>query len=104
MMMSREKQVEEIAKIICAKCKSDTACERVICTMAYREAEELHQKGYRKSEEVAREIFEEIEEIVIEYDLFGRTLLMIGQGTLAELKKKYTETTEDGNERSKKML
>ena len=41
--------------------------------------------------EVAREIFEDIEENAIEHDMYGRTLLFIGQGTLAELKKKYTE-------------
>lgn len=41
--------------------------------------------------EVAREIFEEIEENAIEHDMFGRTLLFIGQGTLDELKKKYAE-------------
>ena len=40
--------------------------------------------------EVAREIFEEIEEIAIEHEMFGRIVLMIGQGTLAKLKKKYT--------------
>lgn len=44
--------------------------------------------------EVAREIFEEIEEIAIEHEMFGRIVLMIGQGTLAELKKKYTEEKE----------
>ena len=41
--------------------------------------------------EVAKEIFGEIEKNAIEHEMFGRTVLFIGQGTLAELKKKYTE-------------
>lgn len=48
--MSKE-QIEEMAKEICSKCKSDTECKRVICTMAYREAEYLYGKGYRKKSE-----------------------------------------------------
>ena len=59
--MNKEKQIEEMAKEICAKCKSDTGCKRKICTMAYREAEHLVSIGYRKASDVARGIFEEIE-------------------------------------------
>ena len=56
--MSRDKQIEEMAKEICAKCKSDTGCSRKICTMAYREAEHLFDKDYCKASEVALEDLE----------------------------------------------
>ena len=94
------KQIEQMAKVIgdadqrcyemdCDDCPlHDT--ELGLCKEKFN-ATELYNAGYRKASEVAREIFEEIEEITIEHDLFGRTVLIIGQGTLAELKKKYTE-------------
>ena len=55
--MSREKQIEEMAKEICAVCHAYKNCVNTTpCTMAYKEAEELYKdKGYRKQEWISVE-------------------------------------------------
>ena len=73
-----EKQGFDVASIFYGKESEEASVARY-----------LVQEGYRKASDVAREIFAEIEEIAIEHEMFGRTVLIIGQGTLAELKKKY---------------
>ena len=47
-MKDKEKQIEEIAKEICIKCKDITYCSHEKCTMCYKVAEELISQGYRK--------------------------------------------------------
>ena len=90
------KQIEEIAREVCAICSSDGDCnsflKSVICHSAYLEAEHLYNAGYRKASEVAREIFELIDcafSPVLVYN--GYTI----KEYLAELKKKYTEMEKD---------
>ena len=54
--------------------------------------------GYRKAEDVAREIFEEIEkyvEVALMNGHIETPILCIGHGTFAELKKKYTESSNE---------
>ena len=74
-------------------------------------AEKLTAKGYRKTSDIAREIFEEIDKIIDKHynrHIFGvedlsdveqeAVMNFSGDVTydIAELKKKYTETTEGG--------
>lgn len=97
--MTENKQIEEMAKEICAKCKFDTGCSRKICTMAYREAEFLVELGYAKASDVAREIFEEIDNRLDNISVVpacadeftmgvGKTFEKV-TGIVEELKKKY---------------
>lgn len=46
--MSKEKQIEEMAKAICEVCKCDGDCDATICSSAFVEAEHLYNAGYRK--------------------------------------------------------
>ena len=65
--MSRDKQIEEMAKDFCA-IKELVNCEE--CHLyknrchAKKYATRAYNAGYRKAAEVAREIFEEIEEML----------------------------------------
>ena len=76
---------------VCEQWAKDVSDEWAVDAMPY--ACDLFQStaDVAPKSEVAREIFEEIEKNAIEHEMFGRTVLFIGQGTLAELKKKYTE-------------
>ena len=62
-------------------------------------SEHLYNAGYRKSEEVAREIFAEIDKIredcTLTVDNMDYFQLKRFEKNIDELKKKYTETTED---------
>ena len=49
--MSKEKQIEEMAKSNCAFCRSRTNCKLDTCDCAYEEAEHLYNAGYRKQSE-----------------------------------------------------
>ena len=115
--MSRDKQIEEMAKccpfLKNGKCQGDSPLETdcdLMCKM-FGFITNLIQDGYRKASEVAREIFEEIEKEIeealksnykvlprleISNELYnsvrGKIDALRGiEGFLAELKKKYTE-------------
>ena len=62
--MSRDKQIEEMAKLICSTCQRelDPCSGEKPCRSAIAESNDLYNAGYRKASDVAREIFEEIEE------------------------------------------
>ena len=49
--MSKEKQIEEMAKANCDFCRSKTNCKLDTCDCAYEEAEHLYNAGYRKQSE-----------------------------------------------------
>ena len=116
--MNKEKQIEEMAKDL------GIAFQLAGTTRFGEVAECLVSAGYRKASEVAREIFEEIEQVRKEIvdrmqefinewkqysestvDYFGgkydametasRIVKSILTDKTAELKKKYTETTDD---------
>ena len=82
--MSREKQIEDMARII------DDNHGFIVSSVETAEA--LYTAGYRKASDVAREIFEEIEKNMVSID-FNRFRAM-GRRTFAKLKKKYTEGEE----------
>lgn len=85
--MNKDKQIEEIKKVLIKTCKRvRTAQENY---MQDRYAEELYNAGYRKASEVAMEVFEYLEE----KGLLNIEVWAI-QDVKAELKKKYTEVGE----------
>ena len=89
--MSRDKQIEEMAKDID---KSPWRIEQAWrgCNINSIEiAEHLYTAGYRKASEVAREIFEEIEKLLA-VDRNCEANLDVRD--LAELKKKYEVNKE----------
>ena len=45
--MDREKQIEEIAKVMCGGCPDNNECMRCLCATWYN-AEALYKAGYRK--------------------------------------------------------
>lgn len=49
--MDREKQIEEIAKVICGGCPDNKECMHCLCADWYR-AEALYNIGYRKQGDV----------------------------------------------------
>lgn len=69
-MDNRDKQIEEMAKIVCNACEMgggfDGKCadgnDYKKCGISAETAEALYNADYRKSSDVAREIFAEIEE------------------------------------------
>ena len=102
--MSKEKQIEEMAKEIkamshcegyaddrgCYYANSCTACKEANAKQSTEKAKRLYNAGYRKQSEVTREIFEEINAIKKEYssgDIDGNELYI----RLHMLEKKYTE-------------
>ena len=95
--MSREKQIEEMARVLCEDCARDVApCslnkEGRMCNAVMEQAKALYNAGYRKSTEVAEEIFGEIGEHLEQTGKKGYVGTI--SGLLAELKKKYTEGGE----------
>ena len=103
--MSRDKQIEEMARHSCFPClmgngKCAVDLNPSECYVAQETANKLYSAGYRKASEVAREIFEEIEKILdrhsISYhkigEIFGEHYYDgVMQFDIDELKKKYTE-------------
>ena len=98
--MSKEKQIEEIAKdltryeySLCErlpkdKCLLTSAVHAQVSCDYCKIAEFLVNAGYRKSQEIAREIFAEIErEFCGAYTYKGYTI----ERYITKLKKKYTE-------------
>ena len=80
--MNKEKQIEEMAKVIYSRFHAtDSVTSRDI-------AKALYAKDYRKASDVAEEIFAEIEYLIWQYDARPASDL---SKEIAELKKKYTE-------------
>ena len=102
------KQIEKIAEAICGLRTSEGCfCDGGYCNhncLAYEQATNLYNKGYRKASDVVEEIFAEIANIIRYHDeLAGRDgseygeLIVSDIGcALGELKKKYTEVQGDG--------
>ena len=86
----REKQIEEIAKVMCGGCPDNKECMRCLCADWYK-AQFIYNAGYRKQSDVAKEIFEEIDNII--YNLRDSPFYSSSDAVheLTELKKKYTE-------------
>lgn len=99
--MSKDKQIEEMAKVLCKDCARDAlpcslTITGIMCDAVMEQAEALYSAGYRKASDVAREIFEELEKIAIHGTTFhGLCLMSMGEVAFAELKKKYTEGVEN---------
>ena len=91
--MSKDKQIEEIAKAMCGGCPDNKECIHCLCADWYR-AEALYNAGYRKQSEVAMEI---IGEILSSHTLDIDGFFTMHESEFTELKKKYTE--ESGNDR-----
>ena len=88
--MSRDKQIEEMAKQLYGNFGLSMPTARNVATYL------TEKKGYRKASEVAREIFEEIERLLdfnaLQGDIFtGRYFSDELEADIAELKNKYTE-------------
>ena len=113
--MSREKQIEEMARDLCECYNCDGTCyqDDKPCDLKcdeYTNAQYLYAKGYRKSTDLAEEIFAEIDEIFERQIYESRWLDQNGKvlGVVdvfyafecwrdyikPELKKKYTEVAE----------
>ena len=94
--MSREKQIEEMTKILCrdysmGECMVDSFdCLEGHCSKRER-IEALYNAGYQKSTDVAEEIFAEIDELLSPYGSYIKT---IDIHEYIELKKKYTESED----------
>lgn len=63
-MMGREKEIEEMAKIIARRSAAFRNPNVAFMTTARKTADSIYNAGYRKQSEVAREIFDEIERIL----------------------------------------
>ena len=95
--MSRDKQIEEMAKTMCFQANSCNvkSCVQVNCEKTWL-AEALYNAGYRKSTDVAREMIENLANDLWEGE-FDTLNISVGkrfynkQEFIAELKKKYTE-------------
>ena len=103
--LNKEKQIEEMAESIeQARIKATDTTNSMNYGFGGWYAKELYAKGYRKASEVAREIFEEIEKMLLNNHIghyktvkdtwsynFNNEIL----AELAELKKKFTEDTDN---------
>lgn len=112
--MSREKQIEEMAKAVCVNCTSEVCASgrcayQYDCPLSMETIKRLHLKGYRKASDVAAEIFAEIDDFqsILRHifldmcdgnDYNTLNLLQIDSAIealfdskIAELKKKYTK-------------
>ena len=92
--MSRDKQIEEMAKLLHGYCKAPCPNDGCDHCIAYDKAKALYNAGYRKASEIAWEIFDKIDEIAYHYlnnvNYSGGDMIY----DLNELKKKYTEGGE----------
>lgn len=107
--MSKEKQIEEMAKVIARRSTAFRNQNVAFMTTATKTAESLYNADYRKATDVAEEIFKEIEKLRLkeihkcetlreqENEVLQRKYWEGGYNSLrqlsywlAELKKKYT--------------
>ena len=90
--MDREKQINEIAKIIARRSMAFRNPNVALMTTARKTAGSIYNAGYRKQIEVAREIFDEIENNKrFIQDHAGNIGIVVTLQDITELKKKYTE-------------
>ena len=93
-----ENQIEKMAIELGINSCKKTPCKNCAvdyCCIWRNQAARLYNAGYRKASEVAEEIFAEIEQhLETGITLYGETVHFVRIGTLAELKKKYTEGGE----------
>lgn len=92
--MDREKQIEEITKVIARRSMAFRNPNVAFMTTARKTANSLYNAGYRNQSEVAKEIFAEIEDSMscFEDDDDGYLLKKCEfKFFMRELKKKYTE-------------
>lgn len=101
--MSRENQIEEMAKDIACKIAWDE--DEIPTVNCLETAKRLYCEGYRKSTDVAEEIFAELDTFIVtkvidhgtlKYDIGDKYKALkqkysVALPTIAELKKKYTE-------------
>ena len=82
-MKNKEKQIEDIGKILCGMKNGCDGCkfDKTYCNER-NYAEEIYNAGYHKTSDVAREIFEDIEDFIYNIGYFDE---------FESLKKKYTE-------------
>ena len=100
--MSREKQIEKMAKAVCELYKDFGSCEACDAELDIDGEPCIHEcfakafynAGYRKASDVAEEIFAEIERSIFRLETPYQTLYCIDDGFIAELKKKYTDVAE----------
>lgn len=106
--MSREKQIEKMAKVFCSdygKCDrcnlSNPECETP-CTV-YDDCEALYKAGYRKASDFARNIVAELDnalhDMAMEYHNAGHpeyfaVCEMVHHKVIRPIEKKYTEDGE----------
>jgi hypothetical protein len=90
--MDKEKQIDEMAKVIARRSKDFRNPNVAFMTTATKTAESLYNAGYRKADDVAEEIFEEIEKLI---EPNGNYLWQWDLNKLAELKKKYESEKDD---------
>lgn len=89
--MSKEKQIEEISKVI-DKSPWKLYQDFTGCHINSSEiAEYLYNADYRKQSEVVKEIFREIENYMIDSTFCGMPVKSMLSSKFAELKKKYSE-------------
>lgn len=101
-MMSRDKHIEEMAKIICAPTANKGNCDKCgfkrHCSK-FDDATDLYTAGYRKAFDLVNEIFADVFKAIRKYYIEAEhtksvtceLMLDYLKGDLAELKKKYTE-------------
>lgn len=89
----KEKQIEEIAKVMCGGCPDNKECMHCLCADWYK-AEDLYNAGYRRQSEIAKESFEDIYKLT--YRLSNDEHYTIGDmiWDIDELKKKYTDINQ----------
>jgi hypothetical protein len=100
--MNKEKQIEEMAKLLHGYCKAPCPNGGCDSCVAYDKAKALFDAGYCKASDVAEEIFAEIDKILSHKRDFNCSEIAFGyEWALAEvcrryvkLKKKYTEGEE----------
>ena len=99
--MTKEKQIEEMAKAILYAGDTYDTCNKDDCETI---ASLIYNAGYRKASDVAREIFEEIDKhFLCGTTPLGLRIYSIGSATYIKLKNKYigedinvTTSEEDG--------
>ena len=99
--MGREKEIEEIAKIIARRSVAFRNPNVAFMTTARKTADSIYNADYRKQREVAMEIFDEIERTfkgLLNGDISNILKL------LSTLKKEYAEQKLDESEKALKEI
>ena len=94
-MKNREKQIEEMAKVLEGVPRWEEA------RLGYYKSKAIafYNAGYRKSSEVAREIFAEIESLADSNFARNHGVVLVSKKGYEELKKKYAESEKDDGQK-----